>query len=235
MLSHGNVPRSMLLSSITPIPKNQRKSLNESDNYRGISLSSVIGKVLDWVVIHTCSGALQTTDHQFDFKPGHSTTQCTFVVDEEVVQYYLNGGSRVYAILLDASQAFDRVHFIKMFKLLLDRGLCPLVCRLLVKLYTQQSARLKWGGAISDEFKVSNGVKQGGVLSPILFGVYMDELFKCLRSSQAGCHVGQRFMCAFGYADDVILLAPTKHSMHTMLDKCMLFFGISGEIKSAGK
>ena len=140
-----------------------------------------------------------------------------------VVQYYLNGGSRVYAILLDASQAFDRVHFIKMFKLLLDRGLCPLVCRLLVKPYTQQSARVKCGGAISDEFKVSNGVKQGGVLSPILFGVYMDELFKCLRSSQAGCHVGQRFMGAFGYADNVILLAPTKHSMHTMKDKCMLF------------
>ena len=165
---------------------------------------------------------LQTTDHQFGFKPGHSTTQCTFVV-VEVVQYYLNDGSRVYAILLDASQAFDRVHFIKMFKLLLDRGLCPLVCRLLVKPYPQQSARVKWGGAISDEFKVSNGVKQGGVLSPILFGVYMDELFKCLRSSQAGCHVGQRFMGAFGYADDVILLAPTKHSMHTMKDKCMLF------------
>ena len=51
----------------------------------------------------------------------------------------------------------------------------------------------------------------------------MDEVFKCLRSSQAGCHVGQRFMGAFGYADDVILLVPKKHSIHTMLDKSMLF------------
>ena len=89
--------------------------------------------------------------------------------------------------------------------------------------YTGQSARIKWGASFSDEFFITNGVKQGGVLSPILFGMYMDVLFEVLSTSQAGCRVGQQFMGAFGYADDVILIAPTKSSMNVLLDICTDF------------
>ena len=149
MLSHGYIPKAMLLSTIVAIPKDRRKSLNESENYRGISLSSVQGKVLDWVILRACKDVLRTTDYQFGFKPEHSTTQCTFVVNE-TIQYYLNGGSYVYTMLLDASQAFDRVNYIQLFKILLNRGICPLVCRLLAVLYTRQSTRVKWGNVLSE-------------------------------------------------------------------------------------
>ena len=222
MLSHGYVPKAMRTSSIIPIPKNGRKSVNDSDNYRGIALSSVLGKVLDWVILHTCSDALKTTHYQFGFKPDHATTQCTFVV-KETIQYYLNGGSQVYTMLLDASQAFDRVNYVTLFNILLKRGLCPLVCRLLAMIYTCQSARIKWGETFSKEFSITNGVKQGGVLSPVLFSIYMDELFVSLYASKVGCHIGQQFMGAFGYADDVILLAPTKRSLYSLLDICIAF------------
>ena len=222
MLRHGYVPNTMLLSYIIPIPKNRRKSQNDSTNYRGIALSNVIGKVLDWVIIHSCKEALKTSDYQFGFKPAHCTSQCTFVVNE-TIQYYVNGGSHVYTMLLDASQAFDRVNYIKLFTLLLNKGLCPLVCRLLAMQYTGQSASIKWGETFSPSFPISNGVKQGGVLSPILFAVYMDVLFEKLSNSQAGCHIGQKFMGGFGYADDVILIAPAKSSMYALLDICMDF------------
>ena len=174
MLRHGYVPNTMLLSYIIPIPKNRRKSQNDSTNYRGIALSNVIGKVLDWVIIHSCKEALKTSDYQFGFKPAHCTSQCTFVVNE-TIQYYVNGGSHVYTMLLDASQAFDRVNYIKLFTLLLNKGLCPLLCRLLAMQYTGQSASIKWGETFSPSFPISNGVKQGGVLSPILFAVYIIE------------------------------------------------------------
>ena len=222
MLTHNYVPCSMLTSTIIPIPKNRRKSLNDSDNYRAIALSSILGKLLDWVILLSCDKALSSNDSQFGFKPKHSTSQCTFVV-KETVQYYLNGGSIVYGMLLDASKAFDRVQFIKLFRLLLSRGLCPVICRLIATLYTNQTSRVKWGSSFSETFSINNGVKQGEVLSPILFGVYIRSLVDKLEHSRAGCYIGHIFMRAFGYADDIILLAPCKKSLCVLLDICKQF------------
>ena len=54
MLTHNYVYCSMLESTIIPIPQNRRKSLNCSDNYRAIALSSILGKLLDWVILLYC-------------------------------------------------------------------------------------------------------------------------------------------------------------------------------------
>ncbi len=70
---------------------------------------------------------------------------------------------------------------------------------------------------------VSNGVKQGGVLSPILFTVYIDELLTRLSNARLGCHVGNIFCGALGYADDITLLAPTLSSLKSMLSICQKF------------
>ena len=59
-----------------------------------------------------------------------------------------------------------------------------------------------------NEFTVSNGVKQGGVLSPILFAIYTDGLLKRLEETGVGCHMGSRFAGSLAYADDITLLAP---------------------------
>lgn len=208
MLSHGFSPHSFLQSSIKPIPKNKRKSLNDSENYRGIALSSILAKVFDWIVLEYHRDILASSDLQFGFKPKHSTTQCTFVVNE-TIQYYLNNGGNVYALLLDASKAFDKVNYVKLFRLLINRGLCPLLCRLLLVTYTSQIITVNWHGTVSQEFTTANGVKQGGVLSPILFAVYIDVLLERLAACGVGCYIGRRFMGAFSFADDISLLAPT--------------------------
>ena len=57
-------------------------------------------------------------------------------------------------------------------------------------LYTNQKVNIKWGNNKSKSFEVRNGVKQGGVLSPILFGVYVDKLLTKLRQSGFGCPIG---------------------------------------------
>ena len=217
MLHHGCVPNNMLLSTIIPIPKSAKKSLYKSNNYRGIALGSIIGKVLDKLILDKFANLLSTSDLQYGFKPHHSTTQCTYVV-KETIQYYTDRGSSVYAMLLDASQAFDRVEYVKLFKLLLQRNLCPMYARLLAVMYTNQCIRIKWGNQLTDKFTALNGVKQGGVLSPILFTIYIDVLLNLLSKSGYGCHIGHCFMGAFGYADDVVILAPTMLSLNTLLD-----------------
>ena len=69
-------------------------------------------------------------------------------------------------------------------------------------------------------FSVSNGVRQGGVLSPILFIVYIDEFLTRLESQAVGCYWSHYFIGAVGYADDIVLLAPSASASRMMLITC---------------
>ena len=62
---------------------------------------------------------------------------------------------------------------------------------------------------ISKQYSISNGVKQGGCLSPILFSIYLNDLIDVLRSSNIGCRYGNHYMGVYCYADDIGLLSPT--------------------------
>ena len=219
MLKHSYVPEGMLISTLIPIPKSKKKSVNSSDNYRAIALSSIVGKVLDLIIMKQNCDIFKTSDYQFGFKQKHSTTLCTFAATE-IAQYYLNNDSDIYLLLLDASKAFDRVEYVKLFKILNNKGLCPLVTKLLLCLYTKQLLCIKWGNYISEYCTVRNGVKQGGVLSPLLFSAYIDGLFDRLKLSGFGCYVGNVYMGAIGYADDCMLLSPTINSMNCQLKIC---------------
>ena len=110
MLTHGFNPEDLLLSTIISIPKDNRGSMNSSDNYRGIFLSNSICKLYDYVFIDLNMDYLKTDDMQFGFKDNHSTVLCTAVYIE-TINHYMNEGSDVYSCLIDASKAFDRVHW----------------------------------------------------------------------------------------------------------------------------
>jgi hypothetical protein len=222
LLIHGIVPDEMCLSTVSPIPKNKRKSLSDPENYRAIALSSIMGKLLDRVFLQKCPSLSTTSDMQFGFKKGHGTLHCSFVV-REVLEYYTSRGSDVYIGLLDASKAFDRVEFTALFRRLTSQGVCPIVARFLLRLYTHQMIRVRWGEAITDEFRATNGVKQGGVLSPSLFTLYIDPLLQRLSKEGIGCHVGNVFSASLGYADDVILMAPSRFALRRQLQVCSAY------------
>ncbi len=60
------------------------------------------------------------------------------------VSYYVHNGTNVYGLLLDASKAFDRVNYCKSFRLLFDRGFCPMYSRLLLNMYTNTKLCVRW-------------------------------------------------------------------------------------------
>ena len=68
MINHGFTPQAFICSNIIPIPKGSKASLTSSDKYRSIAISSVIGKILDHVLIDRLSDCLKTSDFQFGFK-----------------------------------------------------------------------------------------------------------------------------------------------------------------------
>ena len=98
--------------------------------------------------------------------------------------------------------------------------MCCVILRLLINMYTRQLLQVKWCNSLSACFNATNGVKQGGVLSPVLFTVYVDQLYSRLAKSGSGCYIGHQFMGAFGYADDIVILAPTIRSLKNLLKIC---------------
>ena len=163
-----------------------------------------------------------TNDLQFSFKPGLSTTMCSTMV-RDTISYFVHKNSNVYGLVLDATKAFDRLNYCKLFKILLNRNVNPLICRLLLFMYINQTLRVRWGNTYSDSFSVSNGVKQGGVISPIFFCVYMDGLISELIASGVGCWMGSVYAGAPAYADDFKLLAPSILALNIMLDICIKY------------
>lgn len=222
MLVHGCVPQDFLSSTIIPIPKKSHVNVAASDNYRGIALSSLFGKLFDNVILLKYSDKLNTSRLQFGFKHGSSTNMCTMVL-KETISYYMSNNSPVYCTFLDASKAFDRVHFCKLFRLLMQRGLPMCVVRLLINFYVGHFISVSWAGFISGGFVALNGVKQGGVLSPVLFCIYIDLLLSRLSCLGVGCYIGFDFVGALAYADDIVLVTPTPFAMRKMLATCDRF------------
>ena len=96
--------------------------LSNSDMYRSIAISSLLSNIFDNVVIERQQDFLSTSNYQFCFKAKSSTVLCTTMVNETIQYYIENGGQAVYLLLLDASKAFDKVSYEKLFELLLARN-----------------------------------------------------------------------------------------------------------------
>ena len=139
---------------------------------------------------------------------------------KEVISFYQKHGSNIFIGFLDASKVFDRVNHWKLLKKLIIRGMPVLFVRLLAFFLSTQELYVKWGNVKSNVFKASNGVRQGSVLSPILFNIYMDDLSVSLVKSNAGCYINKTCSSHLMYADDICLLAPSAKGLQKLIDIC---------------
>ena len=99
-----------------------------------IKLYSILGKILDNIIITSQRNVLKTSDLQFGYKSNCSTIMCSTLVIE-TIQYFTQMRSPVYVLFIDASKAFDRLSHIELFDILSERNMCPLIRRLLFNLY----------------------------------------------------------------------------------------------------
>ena len=95
-----------------------------------------------------------------------------------------------------------------------------LIVRLLSYWYNTQLFYVKWADKASCDFKTTNGVRQGGILSPRLFSLYIDELSDRLSKSNVGCFIDGTCMNHFFYADDICILAPSAISLQELINIC---------------
>ena len=214
---HGHVTNALLLASLVPIVKDKLGDLCSSQNYRSIAISSLILKLIDWLIINIYGHLFKLSHFQFGFQQNSSTSLCSWVA-YETIDSYLRNGSIVYGVLMDCSKAFDTVQHSRLFQKLKDAGLPPIIIRLLISIYRNQEANVKWKSGVSQNFTIKNGVRQGAILSPIIFCFYMNELFEELEESRSGFSVGSYYAGVFGYADDLLLLCPSRSGLQEMID-----------------
>ena len=191
MFSHGYLPANMLSVQLVTIIKSKSGLISGKDNYRPIAVASVLSKVLEFIILESIEMCVYTHENQFGFKKQHGTDTCIYVM-KEIINRYQRLGSSVYLCFLDASKAFDRINHDTLFKKLVNRKFNEpaYIVRLLVFWYSHQQMFVRWGNVMSSVFIESNGVRQGGVLSPYLFNVYMDGLSEMLNTCRTGCYSG---------------------------------------------
>ena len=218
-LYHGTMTPSLLACSFLPLLKSSVKDPADTSSYRAIAGSNLFLKLFDKVILQVWGHLLSSDSLQFGFKGKTSTTQCSWLVTE-VVQHYLRNGSHPIVAVLDCSKAFDTCKFSTLFNALLEKGVPAVAIRAMMTVYEQQYAWVTWGNTRSDIFPILNGTRQGSVASPALWAIYCDPLIQNLRKLGVGAHVAGLFMGVTMYADDLLLIAPTRGAMQKMLEVC---------------
>jgi hypothetical protein len=119
---------------------------------------------------------------------------------------------------LDISKAFDKVnHSVLMLKLM-QRKLPRVLIQLFYYWYSISSNVVRWGRALSASYALASGVRQGSVISPVLFSIYMDDMLNTLNSN--GCSFHGITISAIMYADDLCLISPSVYGLQALLNEC---------------
>ena len=122
------------------------------------------------------------------------------------------------------ASAFDRVNYFAFFSKLINRHVPRKFIALLKCWYDQVFTVVRWNYCLSHTVKLTAGVRQGGVLSPLLFAVFVDELLEKLKKSSLGCYISGICLNGVMYADDLLLLAISICDLQRMVDICIKEF-----------
>ena len=171
------------------------------------------------IILLKCEEYFFTSDNQFRFKACHSTKLCVYSL-LEFIDFYKKRNSTVFVNFLNASKAFDQVNYWLLFTKLIDKNVPLFVVKLLMFWYTKQNIKVKWGNTLSYLFQVGNGVKQRGILSPVLFNIYMDKLSMTLNITAIGGQIDCQLLNHLCYADDMCLISISLAGMQELLNVC---------------
>lgn len=219
-LLYGYVPPKFLEATIIPLVKCKSGDLTDVNNYRAIALSNSVTKVLESLLFSFIDSYDNADEYQFGFKKNHSTATCTHLF-KTVVDYYRHNGSHVFACFIDFNKAFDNVDFWLLFCKLIDNEPSSKRCvatRLLAYWYSNQRMFVQWQNASSESFKIFNGVRQGGLLSPYLFRFYIRNMIDSVTKLNIGCNYFGTNINLLAYADDMVLLSPSWSGLQSLLN-----------------
>lgn len=193
------------------VPVRKKGTGEEFDHYRGVTLLSVVGKVFGMVVEARlrafCESRGILSDAQFGFRAGRACRDALLVLTEVVER---RGGERVFAGFLDIAKAYPSVWRNGLWLKLLEVGVRGRMWRVLRTLYAQCEVAVRVGSVVDDWYEEFVGVREGCVVSPLLFAIYINGLPALLEEGGGGgVEMGGRRVRILMFADDVVLLSDT--------------------------
>lgn len=218
-----NIPEEWTTSLIVPIFKKGDKK--QCNNYRGITLVNTNMKILEQIIERRIRPIIEKTldDVQSGFRKGKSIQDHIFSL-KQIIEKKRREDKTLYLGFIDLEKAFDKVPRRKLWKILRNRGVSAKITRIIQTIYENNTNRIIYNNQKSETFKTSEGLRQGGGLSPILFITYMDEIIKEANKTKKQVLVGyrnlQRIKVDIGaFADDIVLIANTQEELNERLNK----------------
>jgi len=228
MIRHCYLPMSFRVGTIIPLYKGNNKVKSNPSNYRGITLTSAVGKIFEKILLNRIEAYLQSKTCGFPhklqcgFRKGYGATISTFII-KEVITQYIDRGSNIFTVFLDNEKAFDRIWHNGLLVKLYNLGIRGRTWRLIQQSYEESSAIVMHDGCSSSAFSLKQGVGQGRVLSAFMFLVYIDDLIKELDKLSTGPVIGGEHVPGTLLADDTTLISPTPTGLQSMLSTLHLY------------
>lgn len=215
----GIIPKDWLKSEFITLPK--KASAKTCEEHRTISLMShllkIFLKIIHKRIYKKCEEEI--APNQFGFLNAVGTREALFSI-QVLVQRCRDVNCNVFACLIDYQKAFDRVKHDKMIDILKNMGIDSKDLKIITNLYWNQTAVLKIEGEHTDEVKILRGVRQGCILSPILFNLYSEHIFReALDNMDEGIPINGIRLNNIRYADDTIMFADTIEGLQKLMNK----------------
>ncbi|XP_023247234.1 uncharacterized protein LOC111643501 [Copidosoma floridanum] len=213
------LPEDWKLAVVVPLYK--KGDVNEEKNYRGISLLptsyKVYTEVLRCRLLREVEAKGILPEGQAGFRKGRSTMNNIYILNH-VVQTARSKKEKVLASFVDLTAAFDTVNRERLWEVMKEEGMSKGLIERVKELYEETMVTVKVNNTYSDKFWSTKGVRQGCVLSSILFCIYIAALEKEYKNRNVGgVVIGGIRVWSLAYADDLVLLALNSEAMLDML------------------
>ena len=232
-----NIPEDWKTGIIVPLYK--KGDPNEAKNYRGISLLSTTYKLYTEVLRNRLEKEVEEKnllpEGQAGFRKSRSTMDNIFILNH-IVQKAKRNNKSIYSMFVDFKAAFDTVDRNVLWRIMEDMGISKYLIERLKGIYEETKVRVRMRQRVSNEFWITKGVRQGCVLSPILFCLYIADLEKAFEDRNVGGDlIGKKRIWSLAYADDIVLLAENREALLDMCDSLKKFIKVRKLILSIEK
>jgi hypothetical protein len=233
-------------------------SKSDCGNYRGISLLSIAGKILARILLNRLINSVSEhnlPEAQCGFRPGRSTTDMVFAV-HQVQEKCIEQQMDLYAVFIDLTKAFDTVNISALWTILMKLG-CPRKFTTLIRLFhDDMTGQVLPNGDFTNPFNISNGVKQGCVLAPVMFNLFFTQvLLHAVKDLDLGVYIKYRsdgsvfdlrrlsaktktlekLILEALFADDCALMAHKENHLQVIVDRFAEASRLFGLTISLGK